>query len=254
MRWWRPYGDDGPTLGELAQQALSSSDRGYDLLAPRFDHTPFRTPDAIVRAALDVLGGARFERGLDVCCGTGAGLARLRERCDVVTGIDRSAGMLHEAHARLVDVRDATRAARGAVALVHGDALALPFRDASFDVACSFGAFGHILVDDEPRFVAELARVLRPGGRFVFVTAEPPRFWSRRALVARAFNGVMRVRNALRKPEFVMYYLTFLLPRARALLEGAGFTVRAQPLALDAAAHDELGPLRDYVVVDAVRR
>src|SRR2546430_8673021 len=39
----------GPTLRELAVQALSSTERGYDLLAPKFDCTPFRTPDAILR-------------------------------------------------------------------------------------------------------------------------------------------------------------------------------------------------------------
>jgi hypothetical protein len=37
----------GPTLRELAVQALSSTERGYDLLAPKFDYTPFRTPEEI---------------------------------------------------------------------------------------------------------------------------------------------------------------------------------------------------------------
>ena len=35
----------GPTFWELAVQALSSTEHGYDLLAPKFDYTPFRTPD-----------------------------------------------------------------------------------------------------------------------------------------------------------------------------------------------------------------
>ena len=234
MRLWRPFGDDGPTLGELAAQAWSSTDHGYDLLAPRFEATPFRTPDPAVARALSVLEGggrARFAAGVDLCCGTGAGLARLAERCDRVGGVDRSAGMLAEARAH---VPTAT--------LVRGDALALPFPSGRFDVACSFGAFGHILVDDEPRFVAELARVLVPGGRFVFITADPPAPLSKRALVARGFNAAMRVRNAVRKPEFVMYYLTFLLPRARRLLMDAAFDVRE---------HREL--IDGYVVVDAKR-
>ena len=42
---------------------------------------------------------------------------------------------------------------------------------------------------------------------------------------ARGFNAAMRVRNALWRPPFVMYYLTFLLPRARDLLQAAGFDV-----------------------------
>ena len=49
-------------------QALSSVEGGYDLLAPKFDHTPFRTPDGVLDAtagALRPLGP--FGRGLDVC-------------------------------------------------------------------------------------------------------------------------------------------------------------------------------------------
>ena len=40
----------GPSLRELTVQALSSVERGYDLLAPKFDHTPFRTPPGILDA------------------------------------------------------------------------------------------------------------------------------------------------------------------------------------------------------------
>jgi hypothetical protein len=43
---------------------------------------------------------------------------------------------------------------------------------------------------------------------------------------SRAFNAAMRVRNALWSPPFVMYYLTFLLPEAKSLLEREGFAVR----------------------------
>jgi hypothetical protein len=45
----------GPTFRELAVQALSSVERGYDLLAPKFDHTPFRTPDAVLDAVTRAL-------------------------------------------------------------------------------------------------------------------------------------------------------------------------------------------------------
>lgn len=240
MSVWRPYGDDGPTLGELARQAWSSTDHGYDLLAPRFDATPFRTPDMIVERALSVIDKTGAH-GLDICCGTGAALAHLRTRCTRVAGIDRSAGMLRQARAR---VPDAT--------LVQGDALEMPFR-ACFDVAVSFGAFGHILEEDEPRFVRAVHQALKPGGRFVFVTAHPPPLLSRRHIIARTFNGVMRVRNVVKRPQFIMYYLTFLLPRARALLEHAGFDVRVHDLD-DLNVTHELGSLKGYVVVDALRR
>ncbi len=83
-------------MRELAMQALSSVEGGYDLLAPKFDHTPFRTPDAVLDAtagALRPLGP--FGRGLDVCCGTGAGMRVLTSVCQgPVMGVDFSTGML----------------------------------------------------------------------------------------------------------------------------------------------------------------
>ena len=70
---------NGPTFWELAVQALSSTERGYDLLAPKFDYTPFRTPDAILDLVADHLRTlGPFDSGLDVCCGTGAAMRMLR--------------------------------------------------------------------------------------------------------------------------------------------------------------------------------
>jgi SAM-dependent methyltransferase len=216
------------------------------LLAPKFDYTPFRTPDPVLKAALAVVGEAgSVGSALDVCCGTGAAMRMLRPLCrERVVGVDLSQGMLDEARRRLSDEPGAPGTA--ALEFVRADALALPF-SAEFDVVTSFGAFGHILEEDEPRLVEGIARALRPGGRFVFVTAHPlsrlsPVYW-----MARGFNAAMRVRNAVWKPPFVMYYLTFLLPRARALLEAHGFTVEE---------HEGLmpEPFTPYLVVVATKR
>ncbi len=51
---WPVFSPRGPSVRELAVQALSSVEGGYDLLAPKFDHTPFRTPDDV----LDATAGA----------------------------------------------------------------------------------------------------------------------------------------------------------------------------------------------------
>jgi ubiquinone/menaquinone biosynthesis C-methylase UbiE len=211
---------DGPTFFELVRQGLSSTDAGYDLLAPKFELTPFRTPDVLLEAAARYAGGP-VGHALDLCCGTGAGMAAFRSLCRVqLIGIDRSAGMLAEARTRL-------RAGNGApFSLVRGDALALPFAR-RFDLVTCFGAFGHILEADEPRLVAEVARVLKPGGRFLFITSDVPPLFHPGRWIAMGFNAAMRLRNALIHPQFVMYYLTFLLPRAETLLTQAGFTVDA---------------------------
>jgi ubiquinone/menaquinone biosynthesis C-methylase UbiE len=218
------YHPRGPTFLELMRQALSSTERGYDLLAPKFDLTPFRTPDPVLAAMANVIGApASIDAALDVCCGTGAAMTHLRALCrQRIVGLDFSAGMLEEAARRV-------SAAPGSalVELVRGDARDMPFAG-EFDVVTSAGAFGHIEPHDEEAFVAGIARALRPGGRFVFVTSEMPSWTSPWRWVARGFNGVMRVRNAIRKPAFIMYYLTFLWPDVEPLLERHGFEVQAQ--------------------------
>lgn len=221
------YHPEGPTFLELMRQALASTERGYDLIAPKFDRTPFRTPDpvlaAMMRAIADGAPSASVRAALDVCCGTGAAMTHLRAICtERVVGLDFSQGMLDEARRRVT-------AAPGdaAVELVRGDALSLPF-DAEFDIATCVGAFGHILPEDEDRFVAGIARALRPGGRFVFATAEMPAVTSGSFWLSHGFNAVMRVRNAILRPQFIMYYLTFLWPGVRARLERNGFRVEAR--------------------------
>jgi SAM-dependent methyltransferase len=225
---------EGPTFAELARQALSSVEKGYDLLAPKFDRTPYRTPDALILPALAAATRADHpvNDALDLCCGTGAALAHLRALCQrECVGVDLSAGMLRVAEAAVSAAPGTAR-----VRLVKADALDLPF-SSRFDLITSFGAFGHIRVEDEARLAVSVARALRPGGRFVFVTAEDVSPFDPRALQARAFNAVMRVRNAVWDPPFVMYYLTFLAPRAREVLEAAGLRVRVVPGALPACVH-----------------
>lgn len=238
------FHEKGPTLWELAEQALSSTDRGYDLLAPKFDYTPFRTPDPVLeRAAAIAAEDGTARRGVDICCGTGAAMRWFRPLCtERIVGLDRSAGMLAEAERRLADAPGEAE-----IRLVRGDALAMPFDDGELELATCFGAFGHILEEDEPRFVEEVRRVLAPGGRFVFVTSYLPEPWSPALWMARGFNAVMRVRNALIRPKFVMYYLTFLLPGVKWLLESKGFECRVVDDAFEP-------PLSAYRVVVATRR
>jgi SAM-dependent methyltransferase len=210
----------GPSLRELTVQALSSVEGGYDLLAPKFDYTPFRTPDGVLDATADALRPlGPFDRGLDVCCGTGAGLRVLRPLCrGPVTGVDFSAGMLARA-----------RGAHPEARLVRADARALPFA-AAFDLAVSFGALGHFLPAERPALFAGVHRALRPGGVFALPIGTLPQVTSARYWTLLGFDLAMRARNAVRRPPFVMYYLTGRLPALRADLTAAGFSVTAVPL------------------------
>ncbi|MGW7201467.1 class I SAM-dependent methyltransferase [Streptomyces chryseus] len=219
------FTSQGPTFRELTVQALSSIERGYDLLAPKFDHTPFRTPDRFLDAVAGALAPlGPFGAGLDVCCGTGAGARVLRPLCrERVTGVDFSAGMLAAAREAFDDGREP------AAQWVRADARALPFTG-EFDLAVSFGAFGHFLPAERPALFAGVHRALRPGGLFAFPVGAPPRIGSPLHWTLLGFDSVMRVRNALWRPRFVMYYRTFPLRGVLDDLAGAGFEVRSQPL------------------------
>jgi ubiquinone/menaquinone biosynthesis C-methylase UbiE len=222
----------GPSLGELARQALSSVEGGYDRLAPKFDHTPFRTHDAILGAtttALRRLGP--FGPGLDVCCGTGAGRAVLAAVCQgPVTGVDFSAGML--AQARRADPGPGSGPGSGlgsGAAWVRADARELPFT-AGFGLAVSFGALGHFQPAERPGLFAGVYRALRPGGLFAVPLAAPPPIRSGGYWALLGFDLVMRVRNAVWRPPFVMYYRTGPWSAVRADLAAAGFAVTLAPL------------------------
>jgi demethylmenaquinone methyltransferase/2-methoxy-6-polyprenyl-1,4-benzoquinol methylase len=112
------------------------------------------------RAAVERVEAKPTDRVLDVACGTGLVARELSERwgCRVV-GLDQSAEMLARAEAK----RAADPLLAGRLTLVEGEAERLPFADAEFDHL----TFTYLLryVDDPAATLAELARVVRPGGR-----------------------------------------------------------------------------------------
>jgi SAM-dependent methyltransferase len=112
---------------------------------------------------------------------------------------------------------------------VRADARALPFTG-EFGLAVSFGAFGHFLPRERPALFAGVHRALAPGGLFAFPLPAPPVVGSRGWWTLAGFDAVMRVRNALWRPPFVMYYRAFALGEVRRDLEGAGFEVSTTAL------------------------
>jgi arsenite methyltransferase len=120
----------------------------------------YSRPDILRRRALvhEALGAAPGDRVLDAGCGPGFYVAETLERVGAegsVVGVDASEPMLALAAKRC--------AGHANVAFEQGDVTKLPVRDADFDRALSVQVLEY--VDDIPAALAELLRVLRPGGR-----------------------------------------------------------------------------------------
>lgn len=114
------------------------------------------------RIALAMLSISPGERVLDVACGPG-NFTRdfaLASGDGLVVGIDSSETMLG------VAVRDNPM---GNLAYLRGDARDLPFRDESFDAVCCFAAL--YLIEEPMRALAEIVRVLAPGGRLALMSS-----------------------------------------------------------------------------------
>ena len=107
---------------------------------------------------------------LDVGCGTGVFAARVREALPRtnVWGVDLVAAMLTQGGARW-------RSDRGQVGAVQGDSERLPFSAGAFDVVTCSNSFHHYPHQD--RAVAEMYRVLKPGGRLVLVDGCRDSLW-----------------------------------------------------------------------------
>lgn len=108
------------------------------------------------RALLDVVQ-APIGTAAEVCCGRGEAFLLLGEHIDRGVGVDISLPML-EAARRLHGGRHLT--------FVQGDATMLPLADAGFDTVFMLGGIHH--VGDRARLFREIARILKPGGRFYF--------------------------------------------------------------------------------------
>ena len=125
-------------------------------------------PEDLDEADAGLLGDVRGLRVLEIGCG-GAQCSRwLSDQGAHPIGLDLSAKQL--AWAGEIDARTGHE-----IPVVQADATTLPFADASFDLACS--AYGAVpFVADPAAVMREVARVLRPGGAWVFSVTHPIRW------------------------------------------------------------------------------
>lgn len=135
---------------------------GWDKAAPHYERSWQSQLEPAQTALLEMAGLAPGEAVLDVACGTGLVTFRAAAAvapAGVVTGTDIAEEMIAEAR-ELAETNGISN-----VFLERMDAEALTLEDASFDVALC--ALGLMYAPDPERAVAEMYRVLRPGGRAV---------------------------------------------------------------------------------------
>jgi SAM-dependent methyltransferase len=121
-----------------------------------------------IRKWLKFTGKVEVENALEIGCGLGKGAALLARDMGFqnIAAFDLEEKLIR----RAVRLRPESVANR--ISFYVGDAQDLPFRDSSFDAVVNFGIIHHVL--DWRRCIAELSRVLRPGGIFFFEEIYPP--------------------------------------------------------------------------------
>lgn len=154
-------------------------------LERRFEDRLRTDPSALGSAdvadrVLEASGSVRGLRVLDVGCGTGGLCRRLANRDASVVGVDVCANLLTRA-----------RALVPAAGFVRADAGRLPFGTGRFDLAASVLVLHYL--EDPSRALAEMARVLRPGGKLLLCD----RVCSSDPVLSAAQIGIERLRNPM---------------------------------------------------------
>ena len=145
--WWAPFYDAANRMAALVRGASDSKER---------------------RKAVARLKQAVGGRMLEVSCGTGSNLPLLCEAVGdtgMVAGLDISAGMLRRGRFKLRRKNDYAW-------LLMGDATRLPFHEGSFDAVFHHGGIAEF--PNKRAAIAEMTRVVRPGGKVVICDAGLP--------------------------------------------------------------------------------
>lgn len=132
----------------------------------------FKRADCAVLPMVDLLR-SRTDHVLDVGCGSGRTMVALGRilKEGIITGLDRfDASYIRGGGLELLHNNVALAGLSGRVNTTRGDITQMPFADATFDSAASTHAMDH-LGDGTQAGLVEVARVLKPGGRFLMVVS-----------------------------------------------------------------------------------
>ena len=171
-------------------------ERAFDTIAHRYDRLnrlmSFGIDVLWRRRALRLLQPDSPARLLDVATGTADFAIHAARRVPhvQVTGIDLSEGMLRIGRAKVANAKLDSR-----ITLIVGDCLSLPFADGTFDAVTV--AFGVRNFEDIPAGLAEMRRVVKPGGRVVILELSQPERFPMRPLFRFYLKTVMPLMGKL---------------------------------------------------------
>jgi demethylmenaquinone methyltransferase / 2-methoxy-6-polyprenyl-1,4-benzoquinol methylase len=233
----RPSGCRLPTVSAL-DSSLDKSGRSirdmFAGVAPRYDLL-----NRLLSARLDVLWRRRSARQLaartgetvlDLCCGTGDQALAIAQSGARVVAADFCLPMLALAQ------RKPAPGKRRRLELATADALVLPFADDTFDAASV--SFGLRNVADLDRALAELARVLKPGGRLAVLEFALPERTPVRQLYLFYFLHILPRVGRLLSPRGSAY--SYLPASVVEFPQRQGFTARMLRAGFGQAAHEDL--------------
>jgi demethylmenaquinone methyltransferase/2-methoxy-6-polyprenyl-1,4-benzoquinol methylase len=219
------------TANETTEEAAAKNVRSiFDAIAPSYDRLNHLLSMGLdrrwwrrsARTFRDILAKPEA-KVLDLCCGTGdmtAALIALRPAGgEPVIGLDFSAEMLDRARAKLAGAN---------VLWTEGDAMRLPFPDASFDLVTA--AFGFRNLANYADGLREMARVLRPGGSLGILECNQPEGLSGAFYNLYLHYGLPWIGGVLSGERAAYAYLPASIarfprpPQMLAMLADAGFT------------------------------
>ena len=149
--------------GTAPQTHAATIEDQFTRQAVQFAASPVHHSQAALDLLVDAAAPKPTDVSLDVACGPGSVVMTFAGRVSRAEGLDATEAMLDEAR-KLVAASGTAN-----VAWHRGDAYALPFADASFDIVSCRYAFHHM--QEPARALAEMIRVCRPGGRVVVCDA-----------------------------------------------------------------------------------
>lgn len=231
----KPYGKAASKKEEVG--------RMFDFIAPTYDllnrGTSFGIDTLWRKRLIAQLDPSRHHRILDVATGTADVAIQTVRRtgADHVTGLDLSEGMLKVGRRKV-----SRRGLDGRITLVQGDSEDLPFADATFDAITV--AFGVRNFENLERGLAEMRRVLKPGGKLIVLEFSRVKFAPLRWAFNFYFGKIMPLIGRLQSNDPRAYAYLFesvqVFPSGRhftAILDRVGYNdTQCKPLTLGVAS------------------